>query len=188
MSQLAQNSLLWSGWLASKVPGSSCCLLSSTGFISIVHHSWTVKYDLWLTLRSLCLCGKHSPEPCPQSLHLPFTEGPYHTQLTLHFLCQDPSSIWNLRLIFSRDPNPLPLFPDAQFLVSPPQDQNVSSHHVSVGTVWGLVLGGDVRVERLHWKILIISARHFRVAFKHCVKMRENKISHGVRLKMSQGK
>lgn len=126
--------------------------------------------------------------PCPQSLHLPFTEGPYHTQLTLHFLCQDLSSIQNLRLTFRRDPNPLPLFSDAQFLVSPPQDQNVSSRDVSVGTVWGLVLGGDVRVERLPWKILIMLTRHFRVEFKHCVKMHENKISHGVRQKMSQGK
>lgn len=82
----------------------------------------------------------------------------------------------------------MPLFSDARFLVSPPQDQNVSSRDVSVGTVWGLVLGGDVRVERLPWKILIMLTRHFRVEFKHCVKMRENKISHGVRRKMSQGK
>lgn len=66
-----------------------------------------------------------------------------------------------------------------------PIGSNASSSQVGVGAVWGLAPGGDIPVESLPWKTPITSTRHIWVEFKHCVKMRENRFSLGVRQKMS---
>lgn len=55
----------------------------------------------------------------------------------------------------------------------------------AVRSVLDLAPGGDIPVGSLHWKTPITSTRHIWVEFKHCVKMRENRFSRGVRQKMS---